>query len=325
MAIRFKLAPDNTKFDFLGIRHITFTLSICLVLGSIALTLTKGLNFGVDFTGGTLMEIKTPVKPDLNVMRGNLEKLQLGAISIQEFGDPQNLLIRMGQQEGGPEAQVLAVNKVKEALSAEFTPATTAATPTDAAPAGVDYRRVEYVGPQVGKELIQTGLLAMFLSLLGVLVYVASRFEWQFGVACVLAVIRDASVTVGFFALTGWEFDLATMGAVLLVAGYSLNDTIVVFDRIRENLRKYKKMPLRDLCNMSVNQTLSRSLMTSFTTLLALSALAIFGGQVIRGFTCALIVGIIAGTFSSIFVASGPLLYLKVRPAPDDETDKAGV
>lgn len=320
MAFRFKLAPDNTKFDFLGIRYITFTISICLVLGSIGLTLTKGLNLGVDFTGGTLIEIKVPTTPDLNKMRNDLHALDLGSMSLQEFGDPQNLLVRMAQQPGGPEGQVAAVEKVKAALSAEFPKK----SDTDA---GVDYRRVEYVGPQVGEELIRTGLLAMFLSIVGVLVYVAARFEWQFGVACVLAVARDASVTVGFFAVSGWEFDLATMGAVLLVAGYSLNDTIVVFDRIRENLRKYKKMPLQELFNLSVNQTLSRSLMTSFTTLLALSALAIFGGQVIRGFTCALIVGIIAGTFSSIFVASGPLLYLNLRRhdrADDAAAAKAG-
>lgn len=304
MAFRFKLAPDNTKFDFLGWRRVTFTLSICLVLGSIALTLVRGLNFGVDFTGGTVIEIGLPVAPDLNMLRSDLHGLNLGGISLQEFGDPRNLLLRMGQQSGGPEGQAAAVDKIKTALSTKF--------------AEIDYRRVEYVGPQVGEELIRTGLLAMFLSVVGVLIYVASRFEWQFGVACVLAVIRDASVTVGFFAVTRWEFDLATMGAVLLVAGYSLNDTIVVFDRIRENLRKYRKMELKELFNLSINQTLSRSLMTSFTTLLALSSLAIFGGEVIRGFTCALIVGIVAGTFSSIFVATGPLLVLNLRRAHDD-------
>jgi preprotein translocase subunit SecF len=304
MAFRFKLAPDNTNFNFLGWRHITFTISICLVLGSIALTLVRGLNFGVDFTGGTVIEIGLPTAPDLNALRADLHGLDMGGISLQEFGDPKNLLLRMGQQVGGADGQAVAVDKVKAALSGKFDK--------------IDYRRVEYVGPQVGKELIQTGLLAMFLSIMGVLLYVVSRFEWQFGVACVLAVIRDASVTVGFFAVTQWEFDLATMGAVLLVAGYSLNDTIVVFDRIRENLRKYRKMELKELFNLSINQTLSRSLMTSFTTLLALSSLAIFGGEVIRGFTCALIVGIVAGTFSSIFVATGPLLVLNLRRTHDD-------
>lgn len=311
MAWRFKLAPDNTNFDFMGKRYLTFAVSLFLVFGSLALVMTKGLNFGVDFTGGTLIEIKAPVVPNLDQMRKDLNQLGLGAISLQEFGDPQNILIRMAaHKDETPEAQAAAVEKVKAALSSEF---------DGVAP---DYRRVEYVGPQVGGELIRTGLLAMALSILGVLIYVASRFEWQFGIACVMAVARDAIITVGFFALTGWEFDLATMGAVLLVAGYSLNDTIVVFDRVRENMRKFKKMPMFDLCNLSVNQTLSRSLMTSFTTLLALSALAIFGGQVIRGFTCALIVGIVVGTFSSTFVAAATLLSLGIRKqsGASDET-----
>lgn len=302
MAWRFKLAPDNTNFDFMGKRYLTFAVSLMFIFGSLGLITFKGLNFGVDFTGGTLIEIKTPVVPDLDQLRTHLADLHLGAISLQEFGDPQNILIRMAQHaEGTPETQAAAVEQVKTALATEF---------GGQAP---DYRRVEYVGPQVGAELIRTGLLAMGLSILGVLIYVASRFEWQFGVACVMAVARDAIITVGFFAATGWEFDLATMGAVLLVAGYSLNDTIVVFDRVRENMRKYKKMPMAELCNLSVNQTLSRSLMTSFTTLLALSALAIFGGQVIRAFTCALIVGIVVGTFSSTFVAAASLLALGIR------------
>jgi preprotein translocase subunit SecF len=308
MSFRFKLAPDNTNFDFMGKRFITFAVSLILVFGSIGLVAFKGLNFGVDFAGGTLIEIKTPTVPNLDQLRATLQNLNVGSVSLQEFGDPQNILIRLGAHDGDtPEGQAQAVNKIKQALTTSF---------NNIEP---DYRRIEYVGPQVGKELIQTGVIAMILSMIGVLIYVAARFEWQFGVACVMAVLRDAIITVGFFALTGWEFDLATMGAVLLVAGYSLNDTIVVFDRVRENLRKYKKMSMYDLCNLSVNQTLSRSLMTSFTTLLALSALAIFGGPVIRGFTCALIVGIVVGTFSSTFVAAATLLTLGIR---SDKNDK---
>ncbi len=317
MAFRFKLAPDNTTFDFMGKRYLTFAISLILVFGSLGLVVFKGLNFGVDFAGGTLIEIKTPTVPNIDHLRDSLHHLNVGSISLQEFGDPQNILIRLGASDSGTqESQTAAIEKIKSTLESEFS----GETP--------DYRRIEYVGPQVGGELIRTGILAMVLSMIGVLIYVAARFEWQFGVACVMAVLRDAIITLGFFALTGWEFDLATMGAVLLVAGYSLNDTIVVFDRVRENMRKYKKMSMFDLCNLSVNQTLSRSLMTSFTTLLALSALAIFGGTVIRGFTCALIVGIVVGTFSSTFVAAATLLSLGIRsnknpPNPGSRGDNA--
>ncbi len=311
MARRFKLAPDNTNINFLGKRYFAFAFSLFLVLGSLTLVAVKGINFGVDFTGGTLIEIKVPTVPDLARLRGDLSGLGVGAVSLQEFGDPQNLLIRLPQQSGGPEAQAQSVTKVKESLATAF-------------PSGVvDYRRVEYVGPQVGDELKKAGMLALALSILGILAYVAFRFEWQFGVSAVLALIHDAVVTLGFFALTGWEFDVSTMGAVLLVAGYSINDTIVVFDRIRENLRKYKKMPLLELFNLSTNQMLARSLMTSFTTLLALLSLAIFGGDVIRGFTWALIVGIVVGTYSSTYVAAALLLYLNIRRVPK-ELDASG-
>jgi preprotein translocase subunit SecF len=301
MTWRFKLAPDNTSIDFMRLRYAAFALSAFLIFGSIALVAIKGLNFGVDFSGGTLIEVRLNTKPDLSAMRENLNALHLGSISLQEFGDPKNILIRMPQQEGGAEGQAAAVEKIKSAVNTKFQGE------------NVDYRRVEYVGPQVGDELKRAGIIALTLSMIGILIYVAVRFEWQFGVGAVVSLLHDAIITLGFFALTGWEFDLATMGAILLVAGYSINDTIVVFDRIRENLRKYKKMPLYELCNLSTNQTLARSLMTSFTTLLALSALAIFGGEVIRGFTWALIVGVLVGTYSSTYVAASSILHLGVR------------
>lgn len=301
MSFRFKLAPDNTAIDFMRLRFIAFAVSLFFCLGSIGLLATKGLEFGVDFTGGTLIEIQTETPANLGDLRTRLNTLNLGSISIQEFGDPRNILVRMAQQDGGPDAQKVAVDRVKAEIE------------TAVSGQSVDYRRVEYVGPQVGEELKRAGVLAFLLSIVGILVYVAVRFEWQFGVAAVVALAHDAIITLGFFAVTRWEFDLSTMGAVLLVAGYSINDTIVVFDRIRENLRKYKKMPLPELCNLSTNQTLQRSLMTSFTTLLALLALALFGGDVIAAFTWALIVGIVAGTFSSTYVAAALLLYLNIR------------
>jgi preprotein translocase subunit SecF len=304
---RFKLAPDGTSIDFMRMRFAAFALSILLVLGSLGLIATKGIAFGVDFTGGTLIEIKVEKPPVLADLRASLNNLGVGSVGVQEFGDPLDLLIRLGQQEGGADAQQAAVATVRTALDQHFQGQT------------IDVRRIEFVGPQVGDELKRAGLIAMLLSIVGILIYVAARFEWQFGVAAVIALAHDAIVVLGFFALLQWEFDLSTMGAVLLVAGYSINDTIVVFDRIRENLRKYKKMPLIELFNLSTNQMLARSLMTSFTTLLALMALALFGGPVIAAFTWALIVGIVVGTFSSTYVAAGLLLYLNIRRG--DATD----
>lgn len=296
-----RLISDDTKIDFLGKRFMCFAISAILIVGSITLTLTRGLNFGIDFTGGTLIEVEVPQDPDLPTLRTALNALDLGSVSLQEFGDRRNLMIRLPQQAGGPEAQKAAIGKVQAQL-AEIFPS-----------APVDYRRTEYVGPQVGRELKLTGLYAMLFSMVGILAYIWMRFEWQFGVAAVLALVHDAIATVGLFALTRLEFDLSTLAAVLLVAGYSINDTVVVFDRIRENLRKYKKIPLPELFNLSVNQTLSRSIMTSLATLLALSALLVFGGDVIRSFTYALVFGIVVGTYSSVYVAAPLLFYLNLR------------
>ncbi len=296
-----RLVPDDTKIDFLGKRFLCFGLSTILMIGSLALVATRGLNFGIDFTGGTLIEVAVPQDPDLPALRSALNTLDLGTVSLQEFGDRRNLMIRLGQQPGGPETQKAAIGKVQAKLAEVF--------PT----APVDYRRTEYVGPQVGKELKLTGLYAMLFSVAGILAYIWMRFEWQFGVGAVLSVVHDAIATLGLFSITHMEFDLSTLAAVLLVAGYSINDTVVVFDRIRENMRKYKKTPLSDLLNLSVNQTLSRSIMTSLTTLLALTALLIFGGDVIRSFTYALVFGILVGTYSSVYVAAPLLLYLNLR------------
>lgn len=304
-----RFIPDGTAIDFIGKRFIAYAISLTLIVGSFALLATKGLNFGIDFTGGTLIEIKTPQIPDLSHLRKELNGLKLGDISLQEFGDPQNIMIRLSQQPGGPEGQQSAIKAVQARLGSLFDSG------------AVEYRRVEYVGPQVGGELKRKGLYALVLSMLGILAYIWVRFEWQFGVAAVAALLHDAIATLGLFAVTRMPFDLSTLAAVLLVAGYSINDTVVVFDRIRENLRKYKKTPLPQLLNQAVNQTLSRSLMTSFTTLLALSALLVFGGEVIRGFTWALVFGILVGTFSSVYVASPLLLYMNLRRS--EGADKA--
>jgi len=295
-----KIFPEDTKIDFIGKRHLAFALSGFLLLTSLFLLFNKGLNFGIDFTGGTLVEIKvSTTEPDLGKLRNGLNDLELGAISLQEFGAPDDLLIRMPEQEGEAEGQKAALAKLKAYLNGEFKE--------------VDYRRVEFVGPQVGEELKKQGLYAVLFSILGMLVYIWFRFEWQFSVAAIAALVHDSLATIGFFALTQMEFNLSTVAAILMIAGYSINDTVVVFDRIRENLRKFKKLPIFDLLNNSINQTLSRTLMTSVTTLLALLALWTFGGEVIRGFVNALIFGILIGTYSSIFVASPILTFLNIR------------
>ena len=303
-----RLVPGECNINFIGIRMLAFVVSAVLMIASIAITAQKGLNLGIDFTGGTVIEIRTPVEPNLEALRTTLNNLGLGSISIQEFGQPDDLLIRLPEQKkpknwtkDDEEPNKRAIAIVRENLSEAF----------EGQP--IDYRRVEFVGPQVGKELKLKGLYAIIFSLIGILGYIWYRFEWQFGVAAIIALAHDSIATVGLFSFTQMEFNLSTVAAILMIAGYSINDTVVVFDRIRENLRKYKKRPLPELFNFSVNQTLSRTLMTSVTTLLALIALYVFGGEVIRGFVYALIFGIGIGTYSSIFVASPVLLLMNVR------------
>ncbi|MBK67484.1 MAG: protein translocase subunit SecF [Rickettsiales bacterium] len=305
-----RLVPDNTKIAFMKMRYGTFLLSTILMLGAVFLFFVNGLNFGIDFKGGTLVEIRTEQVPDLSQMRNDLNTLGYGTISIQEFGEPNDLLIRVPAQEGGEEIQQKLIEDVKTTIGED-----------------VDYRRVEFVGPQVGEELIQAGLLAVLLSMGGILLYIWIRFEWQFGVAAIIALMHDAIATVGLFSLTQMEFSLSTVAAVLMIAGYSINDTVVNFDRVRENLRRYKKMSLPELFDMSINQMLARSLLTSGTTLIALIALYIFGGEVIRDFIYALIWGIVIGTYSSIFLAVPLLLYMDINSknkradAPEDKAE----
>ena len=296
----FKFIAKETNIDFVSKRFLAFGLSTLLLLGSLGVLFQQGLNFGIDFTGGTLIEIKVSDQaPDLSSLRQELNALELGAISIQEFGAPDDLLIRLPEQSGGAEGQKAAIAQVRGYLDDTYD--------------SVDYRRVEFVGPQVGEELKKKGLYAVLFSMLGMLVYIWFRFEWQFSVSAILALLHDSIATIGLFALMQWEFNLSTVAAILMIAGYSINDTVVVFDRIRENLRKFKKMPIAEVLNKSVNQTLSRTLMTSVTTLLALLALWGFGGEVIRGFVNALIFGIVIGTYSSIFVAAPLLTFMNMR------------
>ncbi|KZB60863.1 MULTISPECIES: protein translocase subunit SecF [Thalassospira] len=297
------LIPDDVNIPFLKFRKIFYIVSMALVLASAALFATKGLNFGIDFRGGILVEIKTEGPADISGLRDKLGSLGLGDVSIQEFGAADDVLIQLQRQDGDEKAQMAALAKVTEALGENVT-----------------IRRSELVGPKVGDELKEAGFYSVVISLLLIMIYIWFRFEWQFAVASVVALLHDVVITVGFFVITGVQFDLATLAAVLTVAGYSINDTVVVFDRIREYLRKFRKMEIPDLLDLSINSTLSRTTMTSFTTLLALIALFAFGGEAIRGFTMALIFGIVIGTYSSICVASPLLIVLRLkRKIPEAE------
>jgi len=287
------LIPADVNIAFIVKRKLFFAFSTILLVASIGLVLTQGLNFGIDFKGGILIEVRTSEPADIADMRTKMSGLGLGDISLQNFGEDTDVLIRVQRQEGGDEAQQEAVNAIKGVLGE-----------------GVNYRRTEFVGPQVSQELLEDGILAVSLAMLAILVYIWFRFEWQFGVCAVLALVHDVISTIGIFALLGLEFNLSTVAAVLTIAGYSINDTVVVFDRVRENLRKYKTMPLPELLNISINHTLSRTIITSLTTLIALLALYFLGGEVIRDFSFAMIWGVVIGTYSSICVAVPLLMYM---------------
>ncbi len=305
-----RFIPADINISFIPKRIMFFIFSAVLITSSVGLFLTKGLNYGIDFQGGILMEVRTDKAADISAMRSKLGNLGLGEVALQEFGQPTDVLIRVQRQEGGEGAQQVAVEKVKAALGS-----------------GVDYRRTEFVGPKVSEELFWDGVMAVSLAILAILVYIWFRFEWQFGLGAIVALTHDVLSTIGIFALLGLEFNLSTVAAVLTIAGYSINDTVVVYDRVRENLRKYKKKDFGELLNDSVNQTLSRTVMTSVTTLLALLALYFLGGAVIKDFSFAMIWGVIIGTYSSICLAVPMLMYLNVNRGgalageDDDEAD----
>ncbi len=288
--------PHDTKIPFVRFRMISLTMSVFLMLASLGFFFTQGLNYGIDFVGGTVFEVRNTAG-DANIpeLRGKLSGLGLGDIQVQQFGDPSDVLIRVELQEGGEKAQLEVVTKVKAALGD-----------------GLDYRRQEVVGPTVSKELKQDAIIAVIAAIFAVLLYIWFRFEWQFSAGAIAALVHDVTLTIGIFSLIGLEFNLSIIAALLTIVGYSLNDTVVVYDRIRENLRKYKRMALADLLDLSINETLSRTILTSMTTLVALLSLFVFGTEVIRGFTFAMIWGVLVGTYSSIFVAAPMLLMLGV-------------
>lgn len=297
---RLKLVPQKTNIPFIRIRNITFAASILLTLASIVLYFTAGLNYGIDFRGGTMIEIGTEAASDVGRIRTIVSGLGLGDVAVQTFGSDTAVLIRLEQSAGGEQAQQKAVADVKAALDKDYG-------------APITYRRIELVGPKVSSDLVNAGVMAVLLAVGAMLVYVWFRFEWQFGVGSVIALVHDVAMTIGIFSLLQLEFNLAIIAAILTIVGYSMNDTVVVYDRVRENLRKYKKMPLDELLNLAINETLSRTTMTAFTTLVALTVLFILGGEVIRGFTFAMIWGIFIGTYSSIFIAAPFLLVVGVK------------
>src|ERR1051326_6544776 len=291
-------------------RRISFPVSAMLSIAAIALYFFHGLNFGIDFIGGTLMEVQTKAGPaDLAKMRTTIGSLQLGEFQLQQFGAPDDVLIRISEQPGGDEAQQAAVQKVRNALGNE-----------------VDYRRVEVVGPSVSTELLAYGTIGLVLAIVAILIYLWFRFEWQFALGAMIANVHALVLTIGFMSISQVDFDLTSIAALLTILGYSLNDTVVIYDRIREMLRRYKKMPMPQLLNESINSTLSRSIITHVTVTLALLALLLFGGHAIHSFTAVMMFGVVlVGTYTSIFIAAPILIYLGVgehRDAPDKPAKK---
>lgn len=294
-----KLVPDNTNIGFVKARWIAFSITILLTIASIALIATRGLNLGVDFVGGLMVETEFQQPVSLDKLRGEVNRLGVGEASLQQFGSTNVVSIRLPLPSETDEGATNAVvKKVQTALTAEYP--------------GVQFRRTDTVSGKVSGELIKTGVIAVVLSIIGIALFSWFRFEWQFGMSTAVAIIHDVVMTLGFFALTQIEFDLSIVAAVLTIVGYSINDKIVIDDRIRENLRKYRQMDMRALVDLSVNETLPRTVMTSLTLLLALGALLLFGGDVIRGFTAAMMLGILIGTYSSIYVSSSLLISLGV-------------
>ena len=300
---------SSLHFDFMGKRKLAMMLSVFLILLSLASLATRGLVFGIDFTGGTLIEVGYAQEADPEVVRKVLADNGFAEAQVQQFGTPQDILIRLAPREGVKSSDLS--DKVFSILG-------------KASAGEIELRRVEFVGPQVGDELTEDGALAVLVALMAILMYVAVRFEWRFAVGSVIALVHDVTITLGFFSLFQMQFDLTVLAAVLAVIGYSLNDTIVVFDRIRENFRKIRKGESEEIINISLNQTLARTIVTSLTTLIVLLALFVLGGEIIHNFSLALILGVLVGTYSSIYVASSAVLMLGVSKADLMPVQKEG-
>jgi len=292
-----RLAPEDTKFPFMRFRRVSYPFSALMSIISVVLFLNIGMNFGIDFSGGTLIELRAKDgMADTAKLRSIAEHLNVGDVEVQGFGGTSDVTLRFGLQPGGDVAQQAAVNRVRDAIGD-----------------GYEVRRTEVVGPRVSGELVQSGTLGVVISIIAVLCYLWFRFEWQFAVGAIIATMHDLLLTVGFFALTRLEFNTTSIAAILTIVGYSLNETVVVLDRIREMMRKYRKMPTDQLIDVSVNAVIPRTIMTATTVFLALISLVVFGGEVIRSFSLAMIWGIFVATYSSIFICSPMLIYLGLR------------
>ena len=287
-----RIIKSATNINFMRIKKLTLFVSTILFLLSLSLIFIKGLNLGIDFTGGSLIEVRFKENIDLNNLRTKMNKLNLGEIQLQTIGNENDIIFKVQDNKN---KQIQTVQIIKESLSDQ----------------SVEYRRTEFVGPKVGSELVNAGIIAVIFSLIGILIYIWIRFQWNFALGAIIALIHDVILTLGFFSVLQLEFNLATVAAVLTIAGYSINDTVVIYDRVRDSMRKYKQITFDEVINISLNSTLSRTLMTSLTTLLALIALLTFGGIVISSFIIALIWGVLIGTYSSIYVASPILTYLR--------------
>lgn len=299
--------PHNLRLPFMRYRDVAFGLSVLAIVVSLGLFFVKGLNYGVDFKGGSMIEVQSKSGPaDIAALRNQLTGANLGGVQIQQFGAPTDVLIRIEQQPGGEEAQQAALKKVVETIGDKY-----------------EQRRVEVVGPAVSSELRRTGFIAVVSGLLAIVAYVWFRFEWQFALGAIMALAHDVIVTVGLFSLFQLEFDLSIVAALLTILGYSVNDTVVVSDRIRENMRKYKRMDTNELLNISINETLSRTILTGLTTLVVLFALYIFGGEVIRNFNFAMLFGVIIGTYSSVFIAAPMISYFGIPRETGAANEKA--
>ena len=312
MKFPIRLIPDDTKIPFMRLRLLNFTLSGILSVLSIVLFVFVGPDYGIDFRGGTIIEVKPLTQQaDIAEIRSSVTALGLGDVQVTEVTDTNgetSVLIRIQQQDGGEEAQQAAISQIRDALGST-----------------VEFRRVEIVGPRVSSELAFNGAIGMAVALFLIMIYIWFRFEWQFAVGAIVSTLHDLIVTLGFFALFKLEFNLASIAALLTIVGYSLNDTVVVYDRIRETLRKYKKMPIDQLIDRAINDTLARTTVTGLTTLIALASLYFFGGEVISDFVLAMMFGVLIGTYSSIFIAAPMLIYFGLRPGDldkDKETEK---
>lgn len=302
--LRFRLAPDNVNFGFMRFRRVSYPFSAVMSIVSVVLFLAVGLNFGIDFAGGTLFELRAKQgQADLATLRSLGDKLSLGEVEVQAFGGGTDVTVRVRLQPGGDAAQQVVVQKIREQIDKDY-----------------EVRRIEVVGPRVSGELVQSGTLGVVLSIIAVLTYLWFRYEWPLAVAAVIATMHDLLLTVGFFAITQLEFNITSIAAILTIVGLSLNETVVVLDRIREMMRKYKRLPMSEIIDLSINAVLSRTIMTSTTTLLALLALVFFGGHVIRSFSLAMMWGVIVSMYSSVFICSPILIYLNARGVMLDDS-----